>query len=108
MEGFADDRVLVAIILAGQVVPYLSTPGLVLLAVDDAARRWQERASTGSPMDIGEFVDRYCMGVEAAAGGDDEECLSRVWFAHVMRLAWPGRLVAAGDRRYGREMESGG
>ena len=98
MDGLDDDRVLVAIILAGQVAPYLTSPGLVLLAVNDASRRWQQyaREPVGPCMGIVEFVDRYCMQVEAAAGGDNEECLSRVWFAHVMRLAWPARLAMAG------------
>lgn len=97
MEGLADDRVFVAIILAGQVVPYLTTPGLVLLAVNDAARRWQEYARrTDEPsMGIVEFVDRYCMEVEAMARGDDVEYLSRVWFAHVMRLAIRSTVSAA-------------
>jgi hypothetical protein len=100
LVGSDDDRVLVAIVLAGQVVPFLSSPELLMRAVNDVVSRWRAAVSrrgeaiAGLSTSLVEFVDGYCAGVEDAQACrhdpscvDDADCTARVWFAHVMNLA---------------------
>jgi uncharacterized SAM-binding protein YcdF (DUF218 family) len=86
---------LAAIILAGQVVPYLIAPELLLLAADDVFQQWRryrrqlrtgrwrravrlwrpgggpgDALSVDEGISLTEFVDRYCARVEAAATSD--------------------------------------
>jgi hypothetical protein len=101
-----DDRVLAAITLAGQVVPFLSNPELLIRAVDDVVGEWRANISqrdepspqsprpAGTSTSLVKFVDDYCAAVEDAetcphdpACVDDSDCTARMWFAHVMKLA---------------------